>query len=401
MLRSFHYLTCLVLLISGGSYGLSAESDPVRGFVNVEPFELRVEALIHVEAFRERWRIEGDMIDAAQKSAVLDNLLTLLASGVTVQEEGREIAFPDQSIQFVVRDEVKGYLPDERASIPLSEALVGVTLSAAETGVRSLEVEWFWFGPEQEKLVVEIASRGKPSARIVTPENTVFSWAQSEEISLPSLMPVPTLKLIETEPFKYLFFVGIALFLFASITVIKKKNLSPSWVWWLFLGSILLAFASFKVRIKTVEMPGAEKKEEIVYALLRNTYHAFDFRDESAIYDTLEKSVTGTLLEKIYLEIYASLKLENAGGPRVRVYEIALRDVTEAPSESEDSFVSKAEWVTIGQITHWGHTHERTNKYEAQITASLSGHEWKIRELDLLNEERVQKVSRQSVSPEE
>jgi hypothetical protein len=214
-------------------------------------------------------------------------------------------------------------------------------------------------------------------------------------------MPVPKPLRTEKESLKYLLFLGIALFVFGSITVIKRKNHSPSWVWWLFLGSILLAFASFKVRIKTVEMPGAEKKEEIVYALLRNTYHAFDFRDESAIYDTLEKSVTGTLLEKIYLEIYASLKLENAGGPRVRVYEIALRDVTEAPSESEDSFVSKAEWVTIGQITHWGHTHERTNKYEAQITASLSGHEWKISELDLLNEERVQKVSRQSVSPEE
>ncbi len=401
MLRAYQFLPFFLLLISGGSYGFSAESDAVRGFVNVEPFELRVEALIRVDAFRERWRIEGDTIDAAEKAVVLDNLLTLLESGVTLKEGGRAIAFPDQAIQFVVRDEAKGYLPDERSSIPLSEALVGVTLSAAESGVRSLEVDWFWFGPGQEKLVVEIASRGKPSARIVTPEKTTFNWTQSGEVSTPSLMPVPKLHLEEQAPFKYLLFVGIALFLFALITVIKKKNLSPSWVWWLFLGAVLLAFVSFKVRIKTVTMPGAETKEEIVYALLRNTYHAFDFRDESAIYDTLEKSVTGALLEKIYLEIYASLKLENAGGPRVRVYEIALRDVTDAPSEKEDSFASKAEWVTIGQITHWGHTHERTNKYEALITASLSGDEWKISELDLLNEERVQKVSRQSATPEE
>ncbi len=391
----------LFLLISGGSRGLSAESDAVRGFVNVEPFELRVEALIRVDAFRERWRIEGDTIDAAEKSVVLDNLLTLLESGVTVKEEGRAIAFPDQSIQFVVRDDVKGYLPDERTSIPVSEALVGVTLSSEESGVRSLDVDWFWFGPGQEKLVVEIASRGKPSARIVTPDTTTFNWTQSEEISLPSLMAVPQLQMKEEAPFKYLLFVGIALFLFALITVVKKKNLSPSWVWWLFLGSVLLAFASYKVRIKTVVMPGVETKEEIVYALLRNTYHAFDYRDDSAIYDTLEKSVTGALLEKIYLEIYASLKLEAAGGPRVRVYEIALRDVTEAACEVADSFASKAEWVTIGQITHWGHTHERTNRYEALITASLSGNEWKISELDLLNEERVQKVSRQNATPEE
>jgi hypothetical protein len=400
VLRFSPFLTSLLLLISVASIGFSAESDPVRGFVNVEPFELRVEALIHVEAFRERWRIEGETIEPAQKSVILDNLLTLLASGVTVKGDGRSIAFPDQSIQFVVRDEVKGYLPDERDTIPLSEALVGVTLSAAESGVRSLDIEWFWFGPAQDKVVVEIASRGKPSARIVTPDATTFSWAQSEEVLPPSLMPVPNVQLKEDAPFRYLLFVGIALFLFALITVIKKKILSPSWVWWLFLGSLLLAFISLKVRINTVQMPESEMKEEIVYALLRNTYHAFDFRDESAIYDTLEKSVAGSLLEKIYLEIYASLKLENAGGPRVRVYEIALRDVAEMSSDDVDSFVSKAEWVTIGQITHWGHTHERTNKYEAQITATLYEGEWKISELDLLNEERVQKVSRQSVTPE-
>lgn len=390
-----------MLLVSGGSYGVAAESDAVRGFLNVEPFELRLEALIRVDAFSERWRIHGDMIDPAQKTVVLDNLVTLLESGVSVKSDGRAISFPDQSIQFVVRDEAKGYLPDERSSIPIAEALVGVTLSAAESGVDSLDVDWFWFGPGQEKLVVEIASRGKPSARIVTPDKTSFTWEQSEEISLPSLMPVPNPLQTESEPLKYLLFLGIALFVFGSITVIKKKNHSPSWVWWLFLGAIVLGIVSLNSRSNSVAMPGPEMEEEIVYALLRNTYHAFDFRDESAIYDTLEKSVTGALLEQIYLEIYASLKLENAGGPRVRVYEIALRGVTSAVCEKKDSFAATAEWVTIGQITHWGHTHERTNQYEALITASLFESDWRISELDLLNEERVQKVSRQSATPEE
>jgi len=399
--RIFHFLTCLILLIWGGSYGVAAESDAVRGFLNVEPFELRVEALIRVDAFGERWTIKGDTIDPAQKSIVLADLLTLLESGVSVKSDRRTITFPDQSIQFVVRDEAKGYLPDERSSIPISEAIVGVTLSAAESGVDSLNVDWLWFGPGQEMVVVEIASRGKPSARIVTPDKTTLTWAQSEEMVLPSLMPVPKSLQIESEPFKYLLFLGIALFVFGSITVIKKKKDSPSSVWWLFLGAIVLVIVSLNYRSNSVEMPGPEMEEEIVYALLRNTYHAFDFRDESAIYDTLEKSVTGALLEQIYLEIYASLKLENAGGPRVRVYEIALRGVTSAVCKKEDSFAATAEWVTIGQITHWGHTHERTNQYEALITASLLESDWKISALDLLNEERVQKVSRQSATPEE
>lgn len=400
MLRNFHLLPCFLLFVFTSLNGLEAADDSIRGFVNVEPFELRVESLVKVEAFRESWRIDGDFINAAQKQAVLDNLLTLLESGVSVKSSGKEIHFQDQLIQFVVRDEAKGYLADERESIPMSEALVGITFSAAESEVKSLDVDWFWFAPGQKDLVVEIASRGKPSARIVTPQSTKFSWTQSEVFEAPSLMPVPKLNRTEKEPFKYLLFVGIAMVVFGAITAIKMKDKSPSWVWYLFLGAIILGIVALKVQVVTVEMPTPEAEEEIVYSLLRNTYHAFDFRDESAIYDTLEKSVKGALLEKIYLEVYASLKLENAGGPRVRVYEIALRDVISVPNEDASSFSTKAEWVTIGQITHWGHTHERTNRYEALITASHAGDDWKISKLDLLNEERVQKVSRQSVTPE-
>src|SRR5690606_12694805 len=99
------------------------------------------------------------------------------------------------------------------------------------------------------------------------------------------------------------------------------------------------------------------------------TYHAFDFRDESAIYDTLEKSIMGPLLERVYLEMRSSLELESSGGPRVRVYEIAMRECRNlnVSDADESTFRAFAEWVTVGEVTHWGHTHERTNKYEAEV----------------------------------
>jgi hypothetical protein len=62
-------------------------------------------------------------------------------------------------------------------------------------------------------------------------------------------------------------------------------------------------------------------------------------------------------------------------------------------------FRTKAEWVTIGEVTHWGHTHERTNRYEAEIALVALDETWKISGLELLNEERVQKVSRQNLEP--
>ena len=187
----------------------------------------------------------------------------------------------------------------------------------------------------------------------------------------------------------------------AAGIVLRRKTKSPPWVGWLVVGGIAVVLVSLRYRTTEVKRPAETAAEELVYALLRNTYHAFDFRDESSIYDTLEASVTGPLLEKVYLEMRGSLELENAGGPRVRVHEIALRECR--PLAGGDlapgAFRTRAEWVTVGEVSHWGHTHERTNRYEAEMEVIPAGKRWKISALNLLDEERIQKVSRNLIEP--
>ncbi|MDF1862724.1 MAG: hypothetical protein P1U87_21080, partial [Verrucomicrobiales bacterium] len=278
----------------------------------------------------------------------------------------------------------------------------GITLSADARNVREFTAEWLWFAPGQERLVVEIASRGKPSARYVSPASNRIEWKLEDTISVPEMLPVPSVARDTKRSLRSLLFVGIAMLLVASIVVIQRKQKSPAWVGWLVIGGVACAFFSFTTLSERVLRPEEDKAEEIVYSLLRNIYHAFDFRDESAIYDTLEQSVSGPLLEKVYLEIRQSLELENTGGPRVRVYEIALRETSwkeTAETDSRDKFPLLANWATIGEVTHWGHTHERTNRYEAEITLTPAGSDWKVVGLELLNEERVQKVSRRISEP--
>jgi len=194
---------------------------------------------------------------------------------------------------------------------------------------------------------------------------------------------------------------GVAMVLAAAGIVLRRKTKSPPWVGWLVVGGIAVVLVSLRYRTTEVKRPAETAAEELVYALLRNTYHAFDFRDESSIYDTLEASVTGPLLEKVYLEMRGSLELENAGGPRVRVHEIALRECR--PLAGGDlapgAFRTRAEWVTVGEVSHWGHTHERTNRYEAEMEVIPAGKRWKISALNLLDEERIQKVSRNLIEP--
>lgn len=379
-----------------------AADEAIRGFVSVEPFEFRLEALVRVESFREAWGMTGESIGPGGKQAVLNRLLTLFESGVTVTVPGEPLVFSERTVRFIIPDAEKGYVPDERETIPLSEALVGLTRSSTARGVAAMEMEWLWFAPGQERLVVEIASRGKPSARVLTPLDQRASWKLNETIALPALQAIPGFQRVERRPFRYLLPAGLAMIIFAGVVVVRHRTTSPGWVGWLILGGLVTGFLALKIRTHEIVVPEDSEVEDIIYGLLRNTYHAFDFRDESAIYDTLEASVTGPLLEQVYLEMRASLELESAGGPRVRVYEIALRECgdTQDGGLAEGEFKTRAEWVTIGEVTHWGHTHERTNKYEAEMTVSAASDAWKISSLDLLNEERVQKISRRAVSPE-
>jgi hypothetical protein len=375
--------------------------EAVRGFVSVEPFEFRLEALVKVAAYRESWRIDGDSIGPGEKQAALDNLLTLFESGVNVTIPGKDPAFTEKTLRFIVPDPEKGFVPDERESIPIDDALVGMTLSSSVRGVTAFDLEWLWFAPGQERLVLEIASRGKPSARLLTPAENKASWKLDGEAVVPALQPVPGLKTESSRPLRPLVFLGLLLLVVAAVVVVRHKTKSPAWVGWFIVGGLGVGIFALRYEKSRVILPADAAAEDLVYSLLRNTYHAFDFRDESAIYDTLEKSVSGPLLEEVYLEMRSSLELENTGGPRVRVYEIALRECQEVPGSelATGGFRTKAEWVTIGEVTHWGHTHERTNRYEAEIALVALDETWKISGLELLNEERIQKVSRQNVEP--
>ncbi len=394
--RALFVFLSLVVARSG------AADEAIRGFVSVEPFELRIEALVRVEAFRESWRMEVDSIGPAEKLGVIDNLLILFRSGLNLKVPDETIVFTEHTARFVVPDPEKGYVTDERAEIPLAEALVGLTLSATVHGVSAMDLEWLWFAPKQERLVIEIASRGKPSARVITPTENKIDWKIDGTTTLPSLLEIPAVKRVESRPARYLLIPGFAMLIYAGVIVVRQKTKSPSWVTWLIVGGVGVSVLSLKLRHSRVDPPQGEAVEDLVYALLRNTYHAFDFRDESAIYDTLEMSVRGPLLEEVYLEMRSSLELEDAGGPRVRVHEIALRECREtgANSDSRGGIETEAEWVTIGEVTHWGHTHERTNRYEAEVAVSPDGGRWKISRLELLNEERDQKISRRSADPD-
>jgi hypothetical protein len=131
-----------------------------------------------------------------------------------------------------------------------------------------------------------------------------------------------------------------------------------------------------------------EASAELVGGMLHNIYRAFDFRDESQIYDVLDQSVSGDLLTDIYLETRRGLELANQGGARAKVKDIELLDL-DARMGSDGAVEADVTWRVAGSVGHWGHIHKRQNQYEATLVITPVDGTWKLTSLDLVSEERI------------
>jgi hypothetical protein len=123
--------------------------------------------------------------------------------------------------------------------------------------------------------------------------------------------------------------------------------------------------------------------------LLRNVYKAFDYRAESDIYDTLERSVEGDLLTDIYLETQRSLELANQGGARAKVKSIEMQALEILPADQPGAFLANAIWNVNGSVGHWGHVHTRTNQYQAELLIRSIDGRWKLARMNVLQEQRL------------
>jgi hypothetical protein len=141
-----------------------------------------------------------------------------------------------------------------------------------------------------------------------------------------------------------------------------------------------------------------EQTEEILTGLLLNVYKSFDYREEEAIYDAIARTTSGDLLTEIYLQTRRSLELANQGGARAKVRTVDVLEATPEPLDGS-GFRARTTWNVTGSVGHWGHVHQRSNQYLADITVRVIDDAWRITELEVLNEERIQATPAASAVP--
>ena len=123
--------------------------------------------------------------------------------------------------------------------------------------------------------------------------------------------------------------------------------------------------------------------------LHRSIYRAFESESEDAIYNNLAKSVSQKLIGPLYEEVYQSLILRDEGGAISRINRVDYIEVNAIRIENSNDFKIYCKWQVHGNVRHWGHSHKRSNEYEADYTLSVENDLWKIASSSVNLQKRV------------
>ena len=172
----------------------------------------------------------------------------------------------------------------------------------------------------------------------------------------------------------------------------SMKRRTP-WLVLLLLGPILPYSISvtdpFRPRI---QLPSATDSAALFETLHRNIYRAFDYEDESQIYDILARSVNEAILPDLYDDVHESLmvKIEEQAISKVETVR-NIESRVEVPENPQDpAYEVFATWEVIGTVKHFGHGHWRKNVSRARYTVKwIDGLGWRIADCELIDQRRV------------
>ncbi len=368
---------------------------PLNAFLYVEPYEVRAEIIarpLDLQHWIDLGLEDRDTIPVAMQAELKRMVGEFLAEHTEVRIDGEPAKPTLDRIHFLRRTLRNSTVIDPPEELDVFSATLGAIFVFPTLGLpQEATLHWKLFSPRIQQVPAAATDEAGPLPYFLQPDDAVLRWQNFlKHPTLPTLVEVapPPGALLRT--FAVLGWVcGLAVVVvLGRHAVATARGRGPSRRSVALAAALLLATGLSFAGARAAQV-NDEKASEILGALLHNVYRAFDFRDESSIYDVLERSVTGDLLAQIYLETRRGLELASQGGARAKVKEIELVRVASEGLDGETGFLARCTWNVKGAVGHWGHIHQRTNQYQAEFKIQPVEGSWKITDLELLQEERL------------
>lgn len=374
---------------------------PISVFLYLEPYEVRVEVVARPRDLQQ-WKDFGiagyDVLPVDIQAILLDEIGEFLGGHINLEIDGQIVVPELDRINFLNRSLRTSTIIESAKELDTGSAILGAIFVFPTSGLpETAKVTWDLFSEKHAIVRAAATDEAGPQPIILTPDDRELRWTNFLiNPTIPALVDVESpdaftkLRIPLVTLFCFLLLVPVAL---RRVTLSRSKLFVSSGIL-LIIAAVGWPYASVYVPNPVVRMMTVsnERASVIVGTLLRNVYVAFNFRDEGVIYDALGRSVTGDLLTDIYLETQKSLELQSQGGAKVKVKSVDLISVEPEGLDGEIGFTAITTWNVRGSVGHWGHIHERINQYEARLTVKPVDGEWKIVDLELLQEERITSI---------
>lgn len=388
------------------------ESPPITSYSQVysylylTPVEVRLELLVPLLTLEE-WtglpRQEADRLGVGEQQRARETTVDFITEHSNMEINGRRVEPIVDRFDFFGPDHRDFSSPPPERPVGVFNARAGVVLSyPALTPPEQVVFEWDYYTPRFQHLVPRIYIFDEPGIDFRLDEfRPQYAWRGEvpmdvQPLSLPPPEPLPRWRV----PVLSVVLASGAVFcLMAACRRRTGRFLSIAAL----LGvAAVLAHSRMVVTLPPVfgekSEPAGEEVAGTIGPLLWNLYRAFEYRTEERIYDALAESVSGDLLEELYLAVQRNLQVDGQGGARARVEAVDLLH-GEARSNNRagsiyPAFEYRAVWEVDGILDHWGHVHTRKNRYEAVFTVEGTPEGWRITGFTPLVEEPLEQTVR-------
>jgi len=384
----------------------------VMSFLYIEPYEVRHEVLARVKDLS-AWidlGLRGDeFIEANENETLKKRVGEFFLKHDKVLIDGKQLRPILDRTAFVKYSMTGSTFLVQPEQLPINTAMVGVIITYLTKGIpQEVTNTWDLWSDRIQKVPADAIDPAGPFPSYVTPDENVLTWKNFlKTYQMPTVTQIEldesltTMKIPLASVLCLLALVPVALQIRKRRQNAKPVGLHIGLVIFFMAGSALL-YPLLKVAVAkpSVIAPKMTDKDAVfvLNSLLKNIYRSFDFREEEDVYDRLATSVSGDLLSEIYLQNRKSLVVTQAGGARARVKEVEILDVdVNHPGNRPLGLLFRATWTAMGSVGHWGHIHIRKNQYEANITVEPVDGAWKITNLELLEEKRIDSYAKPKV----
>jgi len=371
-------------------------------YLYIEPYEVRHEILIRIRDLADFINYDltniktftPDILEQIKKQAI-----NYFESQPEMTIDGKIVKSIINRINFLETDK-KGLFQVVKNSqeLPLNSAIIGIDLIyPVQKFPDEVSVNWDMFNKKITTIPTITTDPAGPFPYILKLDDKILTWKNSlTNYVIPQVEYLPVSSQFNF-PLGLLIGLGLSIYILIIIIIRKqqKKSINKLTYGLPFLIIIISIITNPLAQLK-IGKPQflvaniSQEEEKIIFThLLKNIYRAFDFRTESDIYDKLAISLEGEILTDVYLQISKSMELENQGGAVATVENIEITDIKKETSSSQKAQAYRTKWIANGTLSHWGHRHNRENQYEAIFTISPINNNWKITDMELLEETRI------------